>query len=899
MNDKKTRFLKGLRAAALVGVFGLALVAFLIPAGKVSADVTCTAATQPGLSGTVVSDSSSCFIPSGVTVTGATLEYTLDDGGEITIDGNQVFSISPSVGIDSGSKNISTSLFNSGSSFILRVTARNAMDSNGNPVGEVYGEATVRVSTSAIQDNPPSVDLTADNTFLTAGDSTTLRWTTSGNPTSCVASNGWSGSKNVSGGSQSTGTLTSTRTFRIDCSNSAGSDFDTVTVTVGNQTQLPSVDISASPMNINAGSSSTISWTSQNATLCVANTPNFPGGSSQATSGSFNSGDLQNNTTYRITCYNAAEQSDDDSVTVTVNSQVTLPDVDLSTTDASINSGQTTTLIWTVQNASTCTTSGDWSGNVSASGGSTVVGPLFSNKTYNIRCFNSDGEDTDSQTITVGISGQGPDVTTRSATNIDKDEATLRGDVDGNGLSTEVRFEYGRDRDDVEDGDAEDETSWQSTGSGFEDFDDQTDNNLRSDTTYYFRAVARNSRGTDEGSVLSFRTDDDNDNNGDDPSVTIRANPSHVNSGQSSTITWDPSSNTDSCRASGGANSWSGSKSRNGGSQSSGPLFNNTTFSITCENEDGSDTASTTVTVDNFVPNQNRPTVILSADQTSLAYNGATFVRWSTIGATSCQASGGSVGWAGTKSIGPGSFYTGSLSSSRTYTLTCYNSTGSDTDSVTISVRQPPTGGPTPPPASSLVLVTSSIDRNQPILPTLDNTRPRPGDEITYTVNYQNIGTGAIRNLVLRLDLPYEVVYLYSTPSNPIISGNTLIFNLGTLAANGSGTVTVRVRVREDAPPGALLNFPAVLSYTDPAGFPQTVTANVSAQVWNMQPEVIQDTTNLLGAAAFLSGGFWPTSLFGWLLLIILILLLILLAKYLMGGGQPFEGKTTTTTIQH
>src|SRR3989344_2546292 len=185
------------------------------------------------------------------------------------------------------------------------------------------GTATVYV-----QSNPPSVDLTADGTGIEFGASTPLRWNTSGNPTSCVASNGWSGSKNVSGGSQSTGTLTSTRTFRIDCSNSAGSDFDSVTVTVGNQPQPPSVDISASPMSVNAGGSSTISWTSQNATLCVANTSNFPGGSSQATSGSFNSGDLQNNTTYRITCYNAAEQSDDDSVTVTVTNQPALPDVD-------------------------------------------------------------------------------------------------------------------------------------------------------------------------------------------------------------------------------------------------------------------------------------------------------------------------------------------------------------------------------------------------------------------------------------------------------------------------------------------------------------------------------------------------------------------------------------------
>src|SRR3989344_4866257 len=128
------------------------------------------------------------------------------------------------------------------------------------------GTATVYV-----QSNPPSVDLTADDTSIDFGASTTLRWNTSGNPTSCVASNGWSGSKNVSGGSQSTGTLTSTRTFRIDCSNSAGSDFDSVTVTVGNQPQPPSVDISADDTSIDFGASTTLRWnTSGNPTSCTA-----------------------------------------------------------------------------------------------------------------------------------------------------------------------------------------------------------------------------------------------------------------------------------------------------------------------------------------------------------------------------------------------------------------------------------------------------------------------------------------------------------------------------------------------------------------------------------------------------------------------------------------------------
>jgi uncharacterized repeat protein (TIGR01451 family) len=210
------------------------------------------------------------------------------------------------------------------------------------------------------------------------------------------------------------------------------------------------------------------------------------------------------------------------------------------------------------------------------------------------------------------------------------------------------------------------------------------------------------------------------------------------------------------------------------------------------------------------------------------------------------------------------------------------------------------------------VLVTSTVDRNQPIVPTLDNTNPCPGDDINYTITYQNIGTAAITSLALRVDLPLEVDYISSNPSNPVQSGNTLIFNLGSLRANGQGTVTVKVHVRDNINGGAKLNFPAVLSYIDPSGFPQSVNANVSAGVCT-PPAGAVVATSTLGANVF-GAGFLPTSIFGWLLLLILILLLVLLAKYLFsdsfrkktvttyhepaGPLGPMSQRTTTTTIE-
>src|SRR3989344_1133457 len=88
-----------------------------------------------------------------------------------------------------------------------------------------------------------------------------------------------------------------------------------------------------------------------------------------------------------------------------------------------------------------------------------------------------------------------------------------------------------------------------------------------------------------------------------------------------------------------------------------------------------------TVTVANTVP-----TVDIKADGSdgpvSIPYNAAATLSWTSTHATSCTASGA---WSGSKSLS-GSASTGNLISDKTYTLTCTNLSGSDSDSVGINV---------------------------------------------------------------------------------------------------------------------------------------------------------------------------------------------------------------------
>lgn len=86
------------------------------------------------------------------------------------------------------------------------------------PGGSVTQNAIVTVTAAAAA---PTLTLTANPTSVPSGQSAVLTWT-SANATSCTAFNGWTGTKALSG-SESTGALTSGRTYTMTCTGPGGS----------------------------------------------------------------------------------------------------------------------------------------------------------------------------------------------------------------------------------------------------------------------------------------------------------------------------------------------------------------------------------------------------------------------------------------------------------------------------------------------------------------------------------------------------------------------------------------------------------------------------------------------------------------------------------------------------
>lgn len=113
------------------------------------------------------------------------------------------------------------------------------------------------------------------------------------------------------------------------------------------------------------------------------------------------------------------------------------------------------------------------------------------------------------------------EITTRSATSIDDDAATLRGSIDFNSSDyAYVWFEYGEDDNDLDD----DSTQIRLDDNDDEDFSIRIrglDNNQR----YYFRAVGEDEDGDEDyGSIRNFRTDrNGGSGNDDEPDVTTNS----------------------------------------------------------------------------------------------------------------------------------------------------------------------------------------------------------------------------------------------------------------------------------------------------------------------------------------------------------------------------------------
>lgn len=157
----------------------------------------------------------------------------------------------------------------------------------------------------------------------------------------------------------------------------------------------PTVTLRASPWSVLSGHSSTLTWSSTNATSCAAS-GDWSG--TLATSGSRSTGALTAATTFTVTCKGAGGTA---SRTETIYLSDEVPQVTFTASPTKLQEGGHAVLTWKASNAYMCHGYGPWDGSEPLEGTSTTNG-LTATTTFILTCFNSSGAKTSEKaTITV------------------------------------------------------------------------------------------------------------------------------------------------------------------------------------------------------------------------------------------------------------------------------------------------------------------------------------------------------------------------------------------------------------------------------------------------------------------------------------------------------------------
>ena len=247
--------------------------------------------------------------------------------------------------------------------------------------------------------------MTATPSLVVSGAKSVIAWTST-NTTSCNADVA-ARTKGVSG-TFTTAALTTGTSYSVTCVGPKGSSTSSVYVGISSGTgsssgynngiNTPTVTVNATPLSVESGSSSDISWISTNATSCNANVT----GRTKGTSGTFNTGALTKGKEYSVICI-GTNGSSSGNVIVSVIGENDPPIVSAIATPSSIVSGAKSVITWTSKNTTSC--NADVTTRTKGTSGTFTTAALTSDTAYSVTCVGPNGSG--STTVYVFINTNG------------------------------------------------------------------------------------------------------------------------------------------------------------------------------------------------------------------------------------------------------------------------------------------------------------------------------------------------------------------------------------------------------------------------------------------------------------------------------------------------------------
>ncbi len=153
------------------------------------------------------------------------------------------------------------------------------------------------------------------------------------------------------------------------------------------------------------------------------------------------------------------------------------------------------------------------------------------------------------------------------------------------------------------------------------------------------------------------------------------------------------------------------------------------------------------------------------------------------------------------------------------------------------------------------------------------------GDVVEYTLSYTNGSTKTLKNSILTIVFPAGLTAKQATQGR-MVSPSTIEVNLGTLAPSQSGSIFLEANVDQNVSLSQTLVTTATLNFTLPDGSRDSAVGYILNHAGAM---------GSLGGIA-LGTGFFPTTIFGWLITVLVILALVLVARRIAKASANHGG---------
>ncbi len=162
----------------------------------------------------------------------------------------------------------------------------------------------------------------------------------------------------------------------------------------------------------------------------------------------------------------------------------------------------------------------------------------------------------------------------------------------------------------------------------------------------------------------------------------------------------------------------------------------------------------------------------------------------------------------------------GSLAAGASGTITLNATVGTSAPSSVTNQVQISTTTPGDDPGDNTSTTTTTILRPNVFISKSGPAVATVGDQFAYTLAYGNNGTAGATGVQLVDTLPAGLVFVSASPSPSTVAGQVLTWNLGTLAAGGSGSITVNVRSATSVANGTVVVNNTSISTTTPGDTP-------------------------------------------------------------------------------